>query len=260
MSTVFQGIFAGGSATYLRSRMETDAKESASSKWLVGSLQVSHLLLLTAETLYAAQSPVGIFSTAVKASCALPIVALLSDYKNKEALPFTEKQVNQWNGVYTAGVVANAVATLALGNPAFAAASLSILAIDHFAQGQAWEKGFSAAKSLAGTAALIGYGAQMAAGGGVMAGVAIISAIVSGGKLFLDFARSFSKTPGSDVLSTYLDSSASTNNIHKHHYHDFRCSHIGYPTKKKNMDAIENQGGPILKTLGTWSRPSGVWI
>lgn len=183
-----QGAVAGGSAAYLQTRTKKEVNQNSNEKWMGVALQVNHLLLLSAETIRFAGAPLGAFGTVVKVACALTPVALGVGLYNKEAIPFTDKRVDQWNTVYKTGVVVASLATLALGNPAFAVASLGMLAIDTYVEGKGKEV-FEVVKKVAAACALIGYGAQAYAADGLLAGINAINAFVVGGKQIVSMER-----------------------------------------------------------------------
>lgn len=143
------------------------------------TLQANHLLLLTAETIHFAGSPLGAFGTVVKIACALtPAAALYTDLTSKKE-SISQERLDQISTIYQVGVVMTSLATLALGNPVFALASLSVLALDAVASGKG-EYILSVAKKVGACLALIGYGAQAFAAEGVLAGLTAISTAVVG--------------------------------------------------------------------------------
>lgn len=180
-----QGIVAGGAATYLQDRVKQEAVQKKRDTWVTAALQANHLLLLTAETVRYAGLPLGSFGLLVQTAYVLtPLSFALLGLTNKEVAPLSPERADQLNTVYRVGVVAASVATLVLGNPVFAGASLSMLALDLYAKGEPSQL-FTLTKKVAAFCALIGYGAQAFVSQGVMAAMATFSTIVVGGKLCL---------------------------------------------------------------------------
>ena len=180
-----QGIVAGGTASYVQDLVKQEAVQKKSDTWITIALQANHLLLLAAETVRYAGLPLGSFGLLVQTAYVLtPLSFAAVGLTNKEVAPLSPERADQLNTVYRVGVVAASVATLALGNPVFAAASLSMLAFDAYAKGEASQV-FAQIKKVTAFCALIGYGAQAFASQGVMAAMATCSTMIVGSKLCL---------------------------------------------------------------------------
>lgn len=194
MTNAIHGFVAGSTAAYLKGRMKQEAVNPTAQKWMIPTLQADHLLLMAAETIRAANAPMRGFDLVVKAACVLPPLALAAGLINKEAIPFSEKGIERWNQVYQTGVVVASVAALALGNPMFAAASLSMMAIDAVAKGGLREV-VDVVKGIGATFALIGYGAYAVSSNGAMAAANAVSAFIVGGDRFASLLRSIPQDP-----------------------------------------------------------------
>lgn len=181
-----QGIVAGGAAAYLYGHTKEQAHQNTSRTWMSMALQVNHLLLLAAENLSLAGSPLGMFGSLVRSAPVLaPLAAVVTIYNKDKGMPFKAERIDQFNALYRAGVIAGSCASFALGSPVFAAASLTMLAIDVVAEGKAKEV-FDVAKKVTAAAAFIGYGSQIFASEKVSALIAKVSTFLTGSKLLFD--------------------------------------------------------------------------
>jgi hypothetical protein len=183
---LMQGIVAGGAAAYLYDKTKAEAHQNTSNTWMSMALQVNHLLLLAAENVALLGSPMGAFGSLVRAAPVLaPIAAAVTMYTKDKGMPFKAEHIQQFNTVYRVGVVVSSCASLVLGNPIFAAASLTMLAVDTISTGKSKEV-FDIAKKVAGAAAFVGYGMQIFTSEKVSALVAKVSTFLTGTKLFFD--------------------------------------------------------------------------
>lgn len=181
--SLVQGIVAGGTASYLQDRVKKESIQKKPDTWVTVALQANHLLLLTAETVRFAGVALGGFGLLVQTAYVLTPLSLAAvGLSKKEVVPLSPQRAEYLNTAYRMGVIANSVATLALGNPVFAAASLSMLAIDAVVKGEAGQV-FAQIKKVAALCALIGYGAQVFVSQGVMASLAQVSTVIMGAKL-----------------------------------------------------------------------------
>lgn len=224
--SLVQGLVAGGTAAYLPNRKTPDT-------WVTAALQVNHLLLLTAETIRFAGLPLGSFGLLVKTAYILAPLSLVAS--ESKVSPLSPEKVKQLNTAYRVGVVASSLATFALGNPVFAAASLSMLAIDVLAQGEV-KKIFAHVKKVAALLALAGYGMQVFACQGIMAGMAKISTVVMGGKVCLDWERSLPSLEKSVLPSRCA--------VH-HYYHDDRRRY--FPVPQRSVVSSGSSGNMLCR-------------
>jgi hypothetical protein len=183
MSSLIQGVVAGGAAVYLSNRLEKEP-----SNYAVAALQVNHLLMLTAKTLFCVNIPLGILKYGIQLSFLAAPVAIAYAL-DREVTPLSPEQVAQWNTCYRVGVAALAVLSLALGHPLFALSTLACLALDHYAkeqpQGSLIRALVDTASKVAATIAFIGYGKQIFASQTFLGALAKISTILVGIKFFI---------------------------------------------------------------------------
>ena len=181
LSTI-QGIVAGGTAAYLHGRAQQETKLQAPDTWISTALQVNHILLLTAETLRFAAIPLNGFGTLVQITYALTPLALTAGLRSKITL-FEAKCAQQFTALYRLSVIVTSIATALLGNPAFALASLSMLAIDAWVQNETNGSSWDLVKKTCAVFALFGYGDQVFSAQSFLANIAKISTVIMGIKL-----------------------------------------------------------------------------
>ncbi|MBS0629135.1 MAG: hypothetical protein JSS30_02780 [Verrucomicrobia bacterium] len=183
-NSVMHGLIAGGTACYLHDRAEQEISSKNSDTWTSSTLQLNHLLLLSAETLYSANIALGLFGFLVRSVFILtPLVYL--GLQPDEQLPDSEVEfLEKFNALYYTAVVVNLVVTFALGNLAFAIAAFSMMALNSYATGELGRV-FSKAKEVLATCAFIGYAGQAFGATGMMATLAKVSILTMGAKLFI---------------------------------------------------------------------------
>ena len=181
LSTI-QGIVAGGTAAYLHGRAQQETKLQAPDTWISTALQVNHVLLLTAETMRFAAIPLNGFGTLAQITYALTPLALAAGLRNKITL-FEAKCAQRFTTLYRLSVIVASVATALLGNPAFALASLSMLAIDAWIQNETNESSWDLVKKTCAVFALFGYGDQVFSAQSFLADIAKLSTVIMGVKL-----------------------------------------------------------------------------
>jgi hypothetical protein len=153
------------------------------------ALKVNHLLLTSAQTLYALGNPINTMALMVTTACALT-PAILADSQN--LVSFSESTRKQINVVYQTGIVVNSVAMLALGNPAFALASLAVLALNATATGQIKEI-LEGVKRACGAITLAIYGAHLFSSRETLASAASFSAVLVGVRAILNAVQPYAK-------------------------------------------------------------------
>ncbi len=102
--------------------------------WTGTALKVTHLLASTGLTLATMGNSIDAIGLAIPIASALTPIALLFDAKN--IAPFSANTEKYLNAAYQTGIVVNCIAMVVLGNPVFALASLSMLALNAIADGQ----------------------------------------------------------------------------------------------------------------------------
>lgn len=188
MTTIFNslmhGVIAGGTTSYLQDRLEEERESRSPNARTTSALQLNHLLLLTAETLCSANIALGAFGLLARTVYILtPLIFLVGLSPNQ--ISHSEAEfLEKFKDLYYMGVAVNLVATCALGNPVFAIASLSMIALNAYASGEI-ARVFAPAKKVLAICAFIGYGAQVFASEGLLAGLAKVSTFVMGFKLFV---------------------------------------------------------------------------
>lgn len=235
--TVFQGIIAGCATAYLK---EPEKKHTCTRV----ALQANHALLLAAETIRLTGTPLGAFGTAIKVLGAATSLAVKADLYSGKAF-LSEETMSKISNIYQASVVGISVATLVLGNPAFAISTLSVLTLDTLLENK--NEVFSAAKRVGGFLALIGYGMMSAAAEGVLAGLNTLSAVIVG-------LESLSKLETSPKISGGV----------YHHSTDVivvdnTCHHDCSSHSTVNYNQVSQVAEPVCKLIGeAFCRPS-VW-
>lgn len=189
--SILQGAVAGGTAAYLHDRVNTEASIRSTDTWTSVALQVNHLFWLICETFQAASIPLGGLVTLVRVTYILTPLIFFSSFDRQKITDTEAICARQFNRVYQVGVITASVATLVLGNPLFAMASLSMLATDALIAGKAKEI-FAYVRKAAAILAVIGYSAQIFAGRSLAAGFAQVTTVVMMIKLFVwDFLPKF---------------------------------------------------------------------
>lgn len=184
--SLIQGLTSGGAAAFLHSKLKKEGQESSERAWLTMAFQINHLLLLSAENLVLAGSPLGVFGSIVRTAPLLTLAATgISIYKKNQPIPFSPDHLDQFNNLYQAGVVAASIATFALASPVFAIASISMIGIDTIAKGKAKEF-FDGIKKITAAFAALGYGMQIFSSEHFLALSGKISSLVVSGKLIFD--------------------------------------------------------------------------
>jgi len=185
MATVFNSLFhgaiAGGTTCYLQERLTEEKNSESAESWTTGALQFNHLLLLTAETIRSANVALGVLGLLVRSVYVLTPLIFFVGYRTEKISKFEGEFLESFNSFYYTGVVVNIVATLALGNLAFALASLAMLALNAGVSGDL----LAPVKKILASCALIGYGAQVFGAEGFMAALAKTSTIAMGLKLWV---------------------------------------------------------------------------
>lgn len=260
--SLMQGVVAGGTASYLRDRVKQEAALKKPDTWVTTALQANHALLLSAETARFAGLSLGSFGLAVQAAYICTPLTFAIGLYTKQVMPLSSERADQLSNVYRAAVVVNSLATLALGNPVFAAASLSMLAIDVVASGNTKEL-FAYVKKAAAVLALVGYGAQAFAAEGIMAGLAKVSTVAAGIKLFL-VDNGLLSSEGNSLPS---DITKSTSFPTERKIHDCCHNHEVYVEGSvKNSSStgfsppsVNNLPSSILQSSGNWFTRASVW-
>lgn len=251
--SVFQGLVAGGTSAYLQTRAKEEVKQNSARKWMTLASQANHLFLLGAETARFAGFALGPVGTAIKVSCLLTPVALGVGLHNKEAIPFTDARIDQWNKVYKTGVIVASLATLALGNPAFAVGSLSMLAIDAYVEGKGREV-FDSVKKVAAAFCLAGYAAQAALGEGLLAGANAISALVVGLKT-LSTVEVPEVPPYNELRGPNAPREIDEEHCCDHDHLEDRMTH--YPSSRDGSSSTSYR--ETVETVAGFNRATGLW-
>jgi hypothetical protein len=145
-------------------------------------MQLNHLLLLSAETILSANIALGALGLLVRSIYILTPLILLTQFDSEKLTDSEANFLRQFNGLYYTSIAVNIVATCALGNPLFALASLSMMALNAYGSGEV-ARVFTSAKKIAAICAFIGYGAEVFAAPGFIGALAKVSTIAMGVKL-----------------------------------------------------------------------------
>lgn len=250
MTSLVHGLIAGGAAAHLHQWTKEQSKNFATADmWVPLALEVNHLMLLTAETMVLAGSPLGMFGKAVRAASVLAPIAVGASLSQKPVIPFSRENIQHFNTAYRAGVIATSIASGVLGNPLFAVASLGMIATDFISNQQVKAVSLKVNK-LMGVLAFVGYSAQIMASKAASAAVAKVSALVVGGKFFLvDFLSKLEGSPqSSETISSDSDNDTSC------HCHN---SNSRPPTH--NSSSGVGSGGSFSSAIGETFCRRSVW-
>lgn len=213
---VMQGITAGGTMGYLQNRLEQQKEKKISAAWTTASLQLNHLLLLTAETLISGDVDLGAYGLFTKTVYVLSPIIFFYEHKIKQIIPSETKALETWNNLYYIGILANSIATGVLGNSTFAAASFMIIGVNTYTKGAT----IGQVNKVAAICASMGYGFQVMFSPSWMAIFGTPSTVVTAFKIILDALPEEADTPrsystGGSGSSDYPDP---YNSYHFHTY------------------------------------------
>lgn len=176
------GLLSGGSSAYLRGKLTQDTKEKSSEKWVSAAMQVNHLLILSSKTVLYAGLPLGAFGTLVKLSCVLTPAAIFAGKSEKLNSEIGSEKLEQFNQFYKVGVVVDALAMVALGNPAFGLAALAVMALDEMTKEGQIQKCFDAFKKIAAALSLASYTSWILQSQGLSSLVSAVSLVSVGAR------------------------------------------------------------------------------
>ncbi len=155
--TFIQGLVAGGAAVYLQNRLAEEAAEKNPDTWTTRALQMNHILLLTAETLTLAGRTLGPFKNLVQFMYIITPLSLTAWFCKISLSP---EEAELANTVYRVAMASLSLGALALGDPLFAAGSLSMLAMDLAVSGPV-RQAFLHLSKIPALCAFVGYGSQV---------------------------------------------------------------------------------------------------
>lgn len=201
--SILQGTVAGGTAAYLHTCAKDEARQESSNAWTYAALQVNHLFLLTAETMYAMGVSLGRFGPCVQITYTLTPLVLFIPLLAEKLSPFEKSAIETFSSFYKTAVFTASLAALTLGNTPFAMSAIGMLALDCLVQKEMAKWIFMQATKICALSAFIGYGEQVTLSKSPIAPMARVSAAVMWLKLcVIDAIQSIAS-----CLNTKRDSS-----------------------------------------------------